>query len=210
MDYLLTSMKILKTPPAPPGRPRAFDMEVALDSALRVFWEKGYEGASLADLTAAMGINRPSLYSAFGNKEALFRKVMDRYAAGPASFFGNALEAPTARAVAEQLLRGAVEAQCHTGHPRGCMAVQSALVCGDEALSVRAELTARRAAAQQALRERLERAKADGDLPRTADPAALAQYLAAVVQGLAVQASSGASRAELAGVAEMALKAWPK
>src|SRR5713226_3358653 len=88
------------------GRPRAFDVDRALDRALHVFWQKGYEGASLSDLTKAMGINRPSLYAAFGDKEALFRKALDRYADGPASYVGEALKEPTGRAVAERLLRG--------------------------------------------------------------------------------------------------------
>src|SRR6478672_4047067 len=113
-----------------PGRPRAFDPEEALETALRLFWQKGYEGASLSDLTEAMGINRPSLYAAFGNKEELFRKAFDRYAAGPASFWGEALKAPTARAVAEQLLRGCVAAQTDPEGPKGCLAVQGALSCG--------------------------------------------------------------------------------
>src|SRR5271156_2850321 len=91
------------------GRPRGFDAEKVLDRALKVFWRKGYEGASLPDLTGAMGVNRPSLYAAFGNKEALFRKVIDRYASGPAAYVGEALEEPTARGVVERLFRGAVD-----------------------------------------------------------------------------------------------------
>src|SRR5580693_7878419 len=103
------------------GRPRAFNTDKALDRAMKVFWRKGYEGASLPDLTRAMGINRPSLYAAFGNKEALFRKALDRYAAGPASYACKALEAPTARGVVERLLRGAAGSDPHS--PRGCLMV---------------------------------------------------------------------------------------
>src|SRR5579864_399381 len=91
------------------GRPREFDIDQALDRALRVFWRKGYEGASLADLTRAMGINRPSLYAAFGSKEELFRKALDRYAEGPAAYVGEALNEPTARAVAQRLLSGTID-----------------------------------------------------------------------------------------------------
>src|SRR5947207_11547368 len=99
------------------GRPRAFDTDAALDAALAVFWRKGYEGASLTDLTAAMGINRPSLYAAFGSKEDLFRKALDRYAEGPAAYVREALEEPTARAVAERLLRGAAELLTNPRNP---------------------------------------------------------------------------------------------
>src|SRR3982751_3867923 len=134
------------------GRPRNFDPDKALDRALKVFWKKGYQGASLPDLTKAMGINRPSMYAAFGNKEELFRKALERYAAGPACYVREALDAPTARAVAEQLLNGAVEMMTNPKNPRGCLAVQGALACGDEAQGVRKELVFRRRASEAALR----------------------------------------------------------
>src|SRR5947207_2130035 len=134
------------------GRPRGFDADAALDRALTVFWRKGYEGASLPDLTRAMGINRPSLYAAFGNKEMLFRRSLDRYVEGPAAYVRQALQEPTARAVAERLLRGTVDLLTDPRHPRGCLIVQGALTCGDAAESVRKELVARRAAAQTAIR----------------------------------------------------------
>src|SRR5437870_3401565 len=124
---------------APMGRPRAFDVDKALERALRVFWRKGYEGTSLSDLTKAMGINRPSLYAAFGNKEALFRKALDRYAEGPAAYTRTALDGPTARAVVERLLRGVVDLLTNPRHPPGCLAVQGALACGDAADSIRRE-----------------------------------------------------------------------
>jgi AcrR family transcriptional regulator len=192
------------------GRPREFDIDEALDRALRVFWRKGYEGASLLDLTEAMGINRPSLYAAFGSKEALFRRALDRYAEGPSAHVRAALEEPTARAVAERLLLGTVELLGDPSNPRGCLAVQAALACGEAADSIRRELIARRAAGQEALRRRLERAVTEGDLPAGANPGDLARYLATVTQGMAVQAAGGASREELQRVAETALRAWPK
>src|SRR6201993_1326600 len=117
----------------PVGRPRAFDIDKALDRALQVFWRKGYEGTSLSDLTKAMRINRPSLYAAFGNKEALFKKAIDRYVEGPGAFVRDSLAQPTARAVAERLLRGTIELATDSRNPRGCLIVQGALACGDAA-----------------------------------------------------------------------------
>jgi AcrR family transcriptional regulator len=193
----------------PKGRPREFDADQALDRALRVFWRKGYEGTSLPDLTEAMGINRPSLYAAFGNKEALFRKALDRYAEGPGAYVREALNEPTARAVAERLLGGAIDLVAGRRNPRGCLMVQGALACGEAAESVRRELCSRRVAGEAAVRRRFERALAEGDLPADADPADLARYVGAVMHGMAVQAAGGASREELRRVAEMALRAWP-
>ncbi len=190
------------------GRPRDFDVDQALDRALAVFWRKGYEGASLSDLTRAMRINRPSLYAAFGNKEALFRRVLDRYAEGPAAYFREALAEPTAGAVVERLWRTAVDRLADPRSPRGCLMVQSALACGDEAEPVRREVAARRAAVVVALRERFARAVAEGDLPACAEPAALARYVAAVNHGMAIQAADGASREEMEQVVEMALRTW--
>lgn len=192
------------------GRPRAFDIDKALDRALKVFWRKGYEGASLPDLTKAMGINRPSLYAAFGNKEALFRKALARYLEGPAAYVREALQEPSARAVVERLLRGATDLLTDPRNPRGCLMVQGALACGAAANAIRRELVSHRAAGEAAIRERFERAQSDGDLPADADPADLARYVATVIQGMAVQAAGGARREDLRGVVEMALRAWPE
>lgn len=193
----------------PAGRPREFSPEKALDKALKVFWRKGYEGATLSDLTRAMGINRPSLYAAFGNKSDLFRQAVNRYAEGPAGYIRDALEEPTARKVAERLLAGGVELVTDPKGPRGCFLVQSALACGDDADALRRELAKRRAALEVATRERFERAVSDGDLPASANPEVLSKYLLAVSQGMAVQAAGGATREELQRVAEFALRNWP-
>ncbi|HWC03595.1 MAG TPA: TetR/AcrR family transcriptional regulator [Methylomirabilota bacterium] len=191
------------------GRPRAFDVDKALDRAVRVFWRQGYQGTSLSDLTRAMGINRPSLYGAFGDKKALFRKALDRYAAGPGAYAREALSAPTAREVVERLLRGAVDCFADPGNPPGCLLVLGALACGPDASPARKELAARRSAATAALRRRLRRAKAAGDLVADADPAHLASYVVTVVHGMAVQAAGGARRAELRRIVQTALRAWP-
>jgi AcrR family transcriptional regulator len=202
--------KVRKGNKAARGRPREFDAAKALDRALEVFWRKGYEGTSLSDLTRAMRINRPSLYAAFGNKEELFRKVLDRYGEGPASYVRGALGARTAREVAEGLLYGAAELLTSPRHPRGCLLVKSALACGEEAAPVREELTLRRAAGEMAVRRRLERAQREGDLPTGASAVDLARYLATVIHGMTLQAVGGASREELSRLARMALRAWPK
>src|SRR4030095_7125763 len=145
MIYLPIGMKS-KTASAQPGRPRSFDPDAALDRAMRVFWAKGYEGASLSNLTRVMRINRPSLYAAFGNKEQLFRKVLDRYMDGPIAFFGKALAAPKARDVVEQIFLGTARMAEDPRIPGGCLMVQGALACGSA--SVRKEVAARRAAAE--------------------------------------------------------------
>lgn len=190
------------------GRPRTFDVDKALDSALMVFWKKGYEGTTLPDLTEAMGINRPSLYAAFGNKENLFRKALDRYSEKGA-FFYEALEEPTARAVVEKLLFGVADIMTEPGNPRGCLAVQGALACGEEADPIRQELIARRAEKEKAMRDRFKRAKKEGDLSADADPAALARYVSTIGYGMSVHAAGGATRKDLRKVVEIALSCWP-
>jgi AcrR family transcriptional regulator len=206
MIYLPIGMKSEATTQL--GRPRAFDPEAALDRAMHVFWGKGYEGASLSNLTRAMRINRPSLYAAFGNKEQLFGKVLDRYISGPLAWFGKALAAPKARDVVEEIFFGTARMGESPSAPAGCLIVQGTLACGSA--SARKEVAARREAAEVALRRRLQRAKREGDLPKNADPAELAHYVMTVVRGMAVQSAGGASRGQLRRVAQIALRAWPK
>ncbi|HVK08276.1 MAG TPA: TetR/AcrR family transcriptional regulator [Gemmataceae bacterium] len=191
------------------GRPREFDPDAALDRAMEVFWRHGYEGTSIADLTAAMGINRPSLYAAFGDKKELFRKCLDRYASGPAGYVREALQEPTCRAAVEALLRGSVERLTAPDTPPGCMAVSGALACGEESDCVKAELADRRRAAVDALQKRFEAGRTAGELPTETDCAALALYVATVLHGLSVQASGGVGKKELMKVVEVALGAWP-
>jgi AcrR family transcriptional regulator len=194
---------------APKGRPREFCVDQALAAALGVFWSKGYEGASMADLTQAMGITKPSLYAAFGNKEALFHKALDLYESEKLAYMREALVQPTARAVAEHIMRGALDAQTSSEGPRGCLGVIGATACGVEAESIRADVIQRRASSHAALVERFERAKRDGDLPDHVDVSGLTGYLVAILQGMAVQAGSGATRAELERVVETSLMVWP-
>jgi len=191
------------------GRPLGFDPDEALEAALRVFWRQGYEGTAISDLTAAMGINRPSIYGTFGNKEALFRKALDRYSERITSYTAEALKEPTARAVAERLMVGTADLLSCPGNPKGCLMVQGALACGDEADPIRKELIARRATGETALRERFARAKAEEDLPAGADAGDLARYVMAVMHGMSVQVAGGATRKELQGVIDLSLRAWP-
>src|SRR6266700_2628401 len=170
------------------GRPRGFDVDEALDRALEVFWRQGYEGTALSDLTAAMGINRPSLYATFGNKEALFRRVLDRYAHGPAAYAARALELPRARDIVEALVYGAIELTTGPDTPLGCINVRTAQACGPDAEPARHEAMTRRAADHAALRRRLSRARAEGDLPPDADPGALAGFVTTFIDGIALRA----------------------
>ena len=191
------------------GRPRSFCTEKALDSAMQVFWRKGYEGTSMVDLTAAIGINSPSLYAAFGSKEGLFRAVLERYDARRVEFMERLMAAPTAHEVAERFLHGVADFVADTGgkNPPGCLLLQSGLTCGDS--QIPDELARHRAEKEAALRARFERAVQERDLPPGANPAALARYLSAMANGICVQAASGATTEQLHEVAALALAAWP-
>ena len=162
----------------------------------------------MADLTAAMGITKPSLYAAFGNKEALFHKALDLYEEEKLAYTREALQQPTARAVAEHILRGAIDTMTGGGHA-GCLGVMSMTSCVDESASIKADVMKRRASSQAAMVERFRRAVADGDLPAAIDPEALCQYLYAILQGMAVQAGSGATPEDLGRVVETSLLMWP-
>ncbi|MBO2451753.1 TetR/AcrR family transcriptional regulator [Actinomadura barringtoniae] len=190
------------------GRPREFDLDERLDRAMEVFWRHGYDGTALSDLTAAMGINRPSLYAAYGNKEAIFLKALDRYTDGPASYVQTAFEQPTARATAETILRGAVTTTTESG-PIGCLFVQGALATSEQGGGIQREMAARRQAAHDRLRERFDRAATEGDLPPDTDTDALARYTWMAAYGLSVQAAGGATADQLHRAVDLTLATWP-
>ena len=191
------------------GRPRAFDTERAIVQAMRLFWRNGYEGTSLSDLTDELGIARPSLYAAFGNKEALFLKVLDRYDRETYHFIQAALDAPTARALAERLVYGACAFHSDPENPPGCLMVHGALIGGEASASVRKETNHRRSLLRHRIADRLRRAKVEGDLREDADPVALSAYLVAILRGIAVEAASGAQPDDLRAIADIAMTAWP-
>jgi AcrR family transcriptional regulator len=163
----------------------------------------------MAELTAEMGITKPSLYAAFGNKEALFRKALDLYQSEKLAYVQAALDAPTARGVAERLLHGALALQSEAADPKGCLGVISSVACSVEAESIRKEVVARRAVIDAALVARFARARTEGDLPAEIDPTSLARYLGAVTQGISVHASNGVSCDELRGLVDTAMAMWP-
>jgi len=191
------------------GRPREFDVEKALDAALCVFWRKGYEGASYTDLTQATGVERPALYAAFGNKESLFLRALERYNAQYLDFMPAALTLPTSREVAEHVLRSGVDLHTRDPERTGCLGINGSLAGSDDSEPIRRALIAARAAGEAAMRQRFERAQQEGDLPPTANPAALAAFLVAVLHGMAVQAKAGYPRETLDAVADQALATWP-
>lgn len=191
------------------ARLREFDIDTATERALRLFWEKGYEGATLGELTEAMGIGRPSLYAAFGNKEGLFLRALERYASEHGQGVTRALDAETAREVVTRIWRFYADAAGQPDRPRGCLLVQGALACGDEGRAARVALTEKRHFGEAALIARLQRARREGDLPSDVKPVDLAHYVWTVCYGLAVRAAGGAGRDEQRRVVQLALRAWP-
>ncbi len=191
------------------GRPRAFDTEKSLDAAMMLFWKHGYEGTSMAALTRAMKINVPSLYNAFGDKEALFQKSLERYLQKKAVYLPTALREPTIDAVLRKLFAGAIDLAMNPRHPDGCMLVHGALATGPTCSAIQKALSARRAGAEAALRRRFEMGIQAGDLPADADAAQLARYLITLIWGMSVQSAGGATRADLESIATMAMACIP-
>ena len=176
---------------------------------MHLFWSKGYEGTSLSDLTGAMGISRPSLYAAFGNKEAVFRQALALYLAEAGLYVTDAMQAPTARETVERFMRGALARVADAATPAGCLLVHGALVCSDDSDSIRQELIEARGIQQELLRKRFAQAQLDGELPASAAPDALARYFTTLTHGMSVQAAGGASVDDLRDVVRLAFEAWP-
>ena len=194
-----------KPPARPRGRPRGFDRDEALTKAAETFWKLGYEGASIVDLTAAMGITPQSLYAAFNSKADLYREALNRYIDTAGGFAGQALaEEPTAVAAFARLLREAAREYCRPDQPRGCMLLTGVLACAAENEMVAAHAAELRAKVLANFRSRIERGVRDGDLKPDTDALALARYLQAVLQGMSLQARDGATEADLVAIAATA------
>ncbi len=192
------------------GRPRSFDREAALKNALEVFWRHGYEGTSIACLTDAMGLNPPSLYACFGSKEALYRETLDYYVAHVSHELRASLMRPaTSFEAVRQTLLASARLCTRTDYPSGCMLATGELRGGEEGQGIVREASARRLAAQQALVQRLNHARADGEIPAQTDVNSLAAYYASVMQGMSVQALDGATYALLEKIVEIAMRCWP-
>ncbi len=195
------------------GRPRKFDPDSALDHVLPVFWRDGFEGASVQGLADAAGVAKPSLYAAYGNKEALYLAALERYAQRYAAQRVEAFNAETnGREAIRGYLRSSVEAYTDPTHPSGCLIVMGLTACESASLpyAVRAALCATMRAASEQIGHRLERAKADRQLSQLADTGAMAAYFSTVLAGLSVQAKSGATRERLLAVVDEAMRGWPE
>ena len=196
--------------PKPRGRPLSFDRDTALEKAMHVFWERGYEAASISDLTAAMGITPPSLYTAFGDKEKLFFEAIERYALGPGGIGRRALdEEPTAHAAIKRWLEDAADELTQPCHPAGCMVVMATTNCSVAAERVQASLAKRRAEGEERVHRRIQQGIDSGELPSGTDALALANFYVTVYQGMSMQAKDGASRETLLASAAMAMRSWP-
>jgi AcrR family transcriptional regulator len=191
------------------ARPREFDEDYVLERALHVFWDRGYEAASLAELQEATGLTKSSLYKAFESKEGLFRRVLDRYDRDHLAFRAVALAQPTPRLITEALLLGIVNLHTGKNTPSGCLVTLSALACSADVRPLSDELAESRNAFERLLRERYDAVKNAGPLPAGMDSHAAAAFVSTFIQGLAVQAKGGATRRQLRRIVNAVLATWP-
>jgi TetR/AcrR family transcriptional regulator, copper-responsive repressor len=204
-------MNKTEPPSRPRGRPRAFDRDDALDRAMRLFWQRGYEATSVSDLTDAMGITPPSLYAAFGDKKQLFLEAVDRYQAGPGSFAQRALcEEPTAERAMRCLLMGTIDSFFEPKSSKGCMVVLAATNCTSESSDILEELAGRRRLAERLIRDRIVAGREANELPASTDVDTLAGLIITTLYGLSIKARDGASRASLRKVVEQVMSMWPR
>jgi len=192
------------------GRPSTFDRQAALALATDLFWRHGFEGTSVAMLTEAMGVTPPTLYAAFGSKEALYRKALEHYLKVARVGHGRVLrEAPSARDAVEAYLRYAADHYADPSSPPGCMVANAALQCGQEGATVRDAVADLRTLLFRTFVARVEQGRLRGELPADIDARALARFYGAVLQGMSVQAADGATPAMLGEIVDAAMRAWP-
>jgi AcrR family transcriptional regulator len=196
----------MKTGNGKTGRPISFDKDAALEAAMLLFWERGYEGTSMADLTQAMGLNPSSIYAAFGDKNALFQLAVRRYMEMRAQYAVKALEEPTLEKVVRALFHNTVSFLTTPGHPPTCMTLTGAVGCSLDAAPARDLMTEIRRQNQVAIRERLLRARKNGELPKGINVDDYTRYLSTIIAGLSIQAANGSTRTELKRTARMALR----
>ena len=203
-----TAAETTPAPRKPRGRPRSFDRDAALDAAMQVFWEKGYEATSISDLTEVMGINPPSLYAAFGDKERLFMEAIERYAQARGTSCPYCDE-PTARSAIERLLTYMATELTETRHPRGCLMMMAAVTSSNTSTQLQKALADMRTGSRDRMKERIKHGIADGDVPAGTDAGALADFYSTVMTGMSMQARDGATRKSLLGTVERAMSIFP-
>ena len=188
------------------GRPISFDKDAALEAAMLLFWERGFEGTSMADLIQAMGLNPSSIYAAFGDKHALFSLAVERYMDSRAQYAVKALEEPTLERVVRALFENTVAFLTATGHPPTCMTLAGAMGASVDAAPARDLMTEIRKQNEVAMRDRLIKARKSGELAKDVNVDDYTRYLSSILAGLSIQSANGSTKAELKRTAQMALQ----
>jgi AcrR family transcriptional regulator len=196
----------MKTGNGKTGRPISFDKEAALEAAMLLFWERGFEGTSMADLTQAMGLNPSSIYAAFGDKHALFSLAVKRYVDSRAQYATDALAEPTLEKVFRALFGNTVAFLSTPGHPPTCMTLAGAMGSSVDAAPARDLMTEIRRQNEVAIRERLLEARKSGELSKEINVGDYTRYLSSILAGLSIQAANGSTKAQLKRTSRMALR----